>query len=124
MHVLELADRLELSSGQREETQSLMSQHKDRARALGAQLVSAERDLDGLFAQRTPTAVEVDAATRRIGMLQAELRAEHLKTHVAQTAILSAEQTRLYGTLRGYASGTTADTEHPSSGDQTRPKHH
>jgi len=102
LHVLELADRLGLSPEQRNATQRLMSEHKERARALGAGLVDAERELDGLFAQRAAASDAVDAATRRVGLLQAELRAEHLKTHLAQTALLSAEQVRQYSVLRGY----------------------
>lgn len=102
LHVLELADRLDLSAEQRSATQRLMSEHRERARTLGAGLVNAERDLDGLFAQRAAAPDAVDAATRRVALLQAELRAEHLKTHLAQTALLSSEQVRLYSELRGY----------------------
>ncbi|MDQ3187273.1 MAG: periplasmic heavy metal sensor [Pseudomonadota bacterium] len=117
MHVLELADRLALSAEQRVATQSLMTQHKARARMTGEQLVNAERDLDKLFAQRAADASAVDAATRRVGLLQADLRAEHLKTHVAQTALLSAEQVRMYSVLRGYTAGSAAEKTHsPSSG--------
>ena len=102
MHVLELADRLGLSAEQRTATQRLMHEHKQRARSLGAGLVNAERELDGLFVQRSATPDAVDAATRRVALLQAELRAEHLKTHLAQTALLTPEQVRRYSELRGY----------------------
>lgn len=105
MHVLELADRLSLSPEQRSATQRLMTEHKERARMLGTGLVNAERELDSLFAQRAAAPAAVDAATRRVGLLQAELRAEHLKTHLAQTALLGAEQVRLYSVLRGYGEG-------------------
>lgn len=117
MHVLEHTDRLALSAEQRAATQSLLTQHKARARTLGEQLVNAERDLDKLFAQRAADAGAVDAATRRVGLLQADLRAEHLKTHVAQTALLSAEQVRMYSVLRGYTAANPSETPHaPSSG--------
>ncbi len=105
MHVLELADRLALTADQRAATQSLMTQHKTRARTIGEQLVDAERDLDKLFAQRAADVVAVDAATRRVGLLQADLRAEHLKTHVAQTSLLNSDQIRMYSVLRGYTRG-------------------
>lgn len=117
MHVLELADRLALSAEQRAATQALMTQHKTRARSMGEQLVNAERDLDKLFAQRTADAGAVDTATRRVGLLQADLRAEHLKTHVAQTALMSADQVRMYSVLRGYTAGSAPEKTHaPSSG--------
>ena len=124
MHVLELADRLALNYEQRAATKSLMTQHKARARTLGEQLVDAERDLDKLFAQRAADAVGVDEATRRVGLLQADLRAEHLKTHVAQTALLSADQVRMYSVLRGYA-GTGASEKTPApEGRHHQPRSH
>src|SRR5918998_1082797 len=39
MHVLELADKLELTAEQREATERLMDAHKAEARAIGAKLV-------------------------------------------------------------------------------------
>lgn len=124
MHVLELADRLALDAEQRAATTSLMTQHKARARTLGEQLVDAERDLDKLFAQRAADAAAVDAATRRVGLLQANLRAEHLKTHVAQTALLSGDQVRMYSVLRGYTGAGTPETKNAPAGGQHHPRSH
>jgi Spy/CpxP family protein refolding chaperone len=107
-HVIELADQLALSSEQRQSSQRLMDQHKETARRIGAELISAERELDRLFAERRANAAAVSAATQRIGLLQAQLRSEHLNTHLMQTAVLNAEQIRRYNELRGYAS--TGDT--------------
>ena len=122
MHVLELADHLVLSTEQHAATQLLMTQHKARARTLGEQLVNAERDLDNLFAARTADADTVDEATRRVALLQAQVRAEHLKTHIAQTALLSDKQVQLYGALRGYTSDSTLNTTHPPSSDHAHPR--
>ncbi len=124
MHVLELADRLAINVEQRAATQSLMNEHKARARTLGEQLVAAERDLDTLFARRAAEAGAVDAATRRVGLLQADLRAEHLKTHVAQTALLSADQVRMYSVLRGYAGTGASENAHAPAGGQHQPRSH
>ena len=49
MHVLELADQLKLTAEQRAATQALMDAHKAQARALGAEVVAAERELEHLF---------------------------------------------------------------------------
>lgn len=106
LHVLELAGPLGLSEAQRAATETLMAEHKARARALGAELVDAERALDAVFARREATPDAVDAATQRVGRLHAELRSEHLKTHLAQTALLDERQVRQYARLRGYAAGT------------------
>ena len=66
--------------------------------------MEAERQLDNLFARREATATAVDKATTRVGELQALLRAEYLKTHLAQTELLTPHQTQRYASLRGYDS--------------------
>jgi hypothetical protein len=117
-HVLELARELQLDPGQLAATRDLLAAHKERARALGAELIEAERDLDQLFAGRHADASAIDVATQRVGMLQAQLRAEHLKTHLSQTRLLSAEQVRHYAALRGY------ETSAPPVPNETHPSHH
>jgi hypothetical protein len=115
-HVLELAERLHLSEGQLQATRGLMQAHRTRARALGERLVAAETDLDRLFATKAAAPGSVDAATERIALLQAQLRAEHLKTHLAQTRLLDAEQLRRYAELRGYATDGRSVPDHGHSG--------
>jgi Spy/CpxP family protein refolding chaperone len=102
MHVLELAQPLQLSAEQRDATEKLMAQHKAKARDLGAQLVDAERALDTAFATKQIDAKRISELTQRIGVLQATLRGEHLQTHLAQTALLNAQQITSYQSLRGY----------------------
>jgi Spy/CpxP family protein refolding chaperone len=101
-HVLEHADSLQLRPEQRRATQALMDTHKAEARALGAQAIEAERQLDLAFAQRTVTEAELARLTGRIGELQAQLRAAHLRTHLQQTALLTPRQVAHYQRLRGY----------------------
>lgn len=101
-HVLELADSLHLDASQIDATRQLMAAHKTRASQLGAELVASERSLDALFAEKRADPASIDRATRRVGALQARLRAEHLTTHLTQTALLSAEQVHRYNVLRGY----------------------
>jgi Heavy-metal resistance len=101
-HVLELSSQLQLETQQWAASENLMAEHKAKARMLGAQLVEAERALDLAFAQRQVNAPRIDELTQRIGLLQASLRAEHLQTHLAQTALLSPQQIASYQRLRGY----------------------
>lgn len=115
MHALELAEPLQLSGEQRAATQRLMAEHKARARQLGEALVDAETALDRLFAEHQATPARVSEATQRIAALQAQLRAEHLNTHLAQTALMSPAQARRYAELRGYAGAPTVP-EHPGHG--------
>jgi hypothetical protein len=111
MHTLELAQPLELNEQQKQDSEALLIRHKAEARALGAQLVQAERELDAAFAERRINTQTLAAHTRRIGELQAELRASHLKTHLEQTELLTSEQVIRYARLRGY----TASTAHFSA---------
>lgn len=101
-HVLELAAALQLDGAQHRATETLMSRHKDKARALGAQLVEAERALDGAFASQAIDTQRITVLTQAIGRLQAALRAEHLQTHLEQTALLNPQQITGYQKLRGY----------------------
>jgi Spy/CpxP family protein refolding chaperone len=102
MHVLDLARPLQLSAEQRQASEQLMAQHKATARTLGGQLVDAERTLDTAFAQKKIDAQRITELTQRIGQLQATLRAEHLHTHLQQTALLNPQQIERYQNLRGY----------------------
>jgi hypothetical protein len=112
-HTLELRERLGLSAGQIAASEALMTEHKRRARELGVALVDAERGLDALFAQRQADSARVDEAARAVGILQARLRAEHLNTHLAQTALLNNEQIHTYNRLRGYTpAGADAHPQH------------
>src|SRR6266576_3318683 len=55
-HVLELADKLELSADQRSHVQRLFDSMKAEAVPLGSRLIEQESDLDKQFANRTVTA--------------------------------------------------------------------
>lgn len=123
-HVLELAAPLRLDASQHEASSRLMAGHRARAREIGAALVTAEAELDRLFAQKHADIATVDRATERVGLLQARLRAEHLKTHLVQTALLSAEQVRLYAELRGYSPGSSeAPRNHAPHGTRDAHRH-
>lgn len=102
MHALELGDRLALSADQRERLTSLMHRHKAQARSMGERVVALERELDGLFAEARPTPAEVERLSVAIGEAQGRLRAEHLKTHLETTALLTPDQVEQYVKARGY----------------------
>ena len=108
MHVLEHAAALHLTADQRRATEALMAAHRADAQALGARLVEEERGLDAAFRERSITPEELAARTDRIGAVQAQLRAEHLRTHLRQTALLSQDQVARYAELRGYTGAGAA----------------
>ena len=101
-HVLELADRLQLSPEQRGKTQALFASMQAKAMSLGLALVDEERALDRLFAGKTATTEQVSASLARIGDLQARVRGAHLEAHLAQVLLLTPEQNAKYVELRGY----------------------
>jgi Spy/CpxP family protein refolding chaperone len=119
-HVLEHADALQLSSQQRLATEALMQRHKAEAKALGRLVVEAEQALDRAFATRSIDEALLARLTAEVGLQQARLRQEHLRTHLLQTALLDARQVREYGTLRGYAGGATT----PPAGHGAHRGHH
>lgn len=113
LHVLEHAEALALSAAQRERTKALFEAMKAEAVPLGERLIAEETALDRLFATRSAAPATLEAATRAIGATQAALRAAHLRYHLAMMEVLSPEQIRRYGELRGYAS---APAGHPGGG--------
>ena len=108
MHTLELADELGLSAAQRAATRALMDAHKAEARAIGAKLVEAEREIEALFRSGAVEEAKLGSAVRNAGMLQAEYRLSHLETHRRMRALLTDEQVRRYDHARGYAAGAPA----------------
>ena len=111
LHVLELAEPLQLSPDQHGRMQRLFDEMQAEARALGHRLIALETDLDQQFAGRTVTAASLAAATEAIGRTQAALRFAHLKAHLTTMEILGTDQVRRYQELRGYA-GPSAVPSH------------
>jgi hypothetical protein len=102
MHVLELADKLQLSAEQRSATLRLMDAHKAEARNIGARLIEAERRLEDLFRGGVATEKSLAEAVALAAVAQGEYRLAHLETHRRMRALLSDEQVARYDTLRGY----------------------
>ena len=103
LHVLEYAAALGLSREQRSRTEALIAAMKTEAVPLGERLIAEEAALDGQFRDRTATSGSLGAATEAIGATQAVLRAAHLRYHLLMLDVLTPDQVRRYGELRGYA---------------------
>lgn len=115
-HVLELAEELELDAAQRAATERVFAAMRDDARRLGAEIVAAERELDGEFRAGRADAGTVERLTGKIGRLEGKLRAVHLAAHVEMRRILSAEQVERYVELRGYGGGGHDPSRHHPGG--------
>ena len=95
-HILELADKLELSASQQDQVRQLFDAMKAESSAIGARLIEQEATLDRQFADRSITADALKDATATIGVTQAELRNTHLKYHLETAQILSPRQMQQY----------------------------
>jgi hypothetical protein len=104
MHVLELAERLKVTTEQRRTLERIAADMKARAQGLGAQVVVEEASLDKAFKGRIVDAKEVEEATARIASLQGQLRAVHLVAHLKTRDVLSDDQVAAYDSARGYKS--------------------
>ena len=101
-HVLELADKLELTPDQRRRIKAMFDAMKAEAVPLGSKLIEQEADLDKQFASRTVTPESLKASTAALAATQGELRETHLKYHLSTAEVLSPHQMMLYAELRGY----------------------
>ena len=104
-HVLELADALLLTDDQRAKAKELFEAMKTETVPMGERIIVDETALDRLFAERRVTREALEAVAARLAAAQGDLRAAHLRYHLAMTEQLSAEQIARYVELRGYSHG-------------------
>ncbi|MBT8078490.1 MAG: SgcJ/EcaC family oxidoreductase [Gammaproteobacteria bacterium] len=116
-HVLELAAELRLTREQLAETQALYDAMHSEAVALGEMLIGLEKDLDDDFGRGSIDAATLESALLESGVTKAKLRHVHLRTHLRQKELLSAEQVASYNRLRGYAGGAHHHDSHHSTAD-------
>jgi Spy/CpxP family protein refolding chaperone len=106
MHVLELAEELKLTAGQRGAVKTAFDRMKAKAKALGAAYVAAERAVDQAFTSGTADAGQVAARVAEANRLLGEVRLAHLAAHIEITPLLTPEQRARYAKLRGYTTHT------------------
>jgi len=116
LHVLQLADQLGLSDAQRAATDSLRATMRERAVSIGRQIIEAERILDRAFADGRIEPVTLRSQLDAIAILQGNLRAVHLETHLAQRSLLTPAQISRYDVLRGYNDNRTPQDSHRHGG--------
>lgn len=103
-HVLELADKLDLSADQRASVKAMFDSMKAEAVPLGSKLIEQEAALDKQFASRTITPESLKVLTAAVAETHGQLRETHLKYHLSTVAVLSPGQMQRYAELRGYGS--------------------
>lgn len=112
MHVLELADKLDLTPEERARTKALMDAHKEEARAIGAKRVGSERTIEMLFRSGKVDEATLAKSVHEAAALEGEYRLAHLETHRRMRALLSDEQVARYVRLRGYEGGGEHRRQH------------
>lgn len=103
MHVLEHAERLQLTSAQTHQMQTLVAAMKLETIGIGRDIIEAETALDALFARRQATPETLVLLVKTVADAQGRLRAAHLRYHLDTHAALSPAQIEHYARLRGYA---------------------
>jgi hypothetical protein len=111
-HLLELADKIDLSEAQRTNARGMFETMKAETIPIGERLIAQEAALDKLFADHAITPEKLSAATAEIGATQAELRAAHLKYHLTTVTMLEPSQIQLYSVLRGYNNEGSQEHHH------------
>ena len=102
-HTLAFADSVGLSPEQRTRVEAVERRMRERAIALGREIVDAEGELDRLFASGSADATSVEEGTLEIARLEAGLRAAHLIAHLETRDVLTEGQVTTYVRLRGYS---------------------
>jgi Spy/CpxP family protein refolding chaperone len=112
MHVLELAEELKLTPGQREAVKAAFDRMKAKTKALGEAYIKAEQVVDQAFTSGSADAAEVAARVAEANRLLGEVRLSHLLAHVEITPLLTPEQRARYAELRGYTVEKAAHGKH------------
>jgi hypothetical protein len=102
LHVLEHAAALDLTPEQKDQLTHQVETMRTAAVALGEQIIARESELDAHFRSGAADADTIDRITSEITALYGQLRAVHLRTHLATRASLTEVQLAKYQTLRGY----------------------
>jgi Spy/CpxP family protein refolding chaperone len=114
MHVLELADQLQLTAVQRTAVQASFDKMAARAKQAGASYVAAERALDDAFRSGKADAATIEARLADAEKARAEKRMAHIAAHLEITPLLSAGQRQRYAELRGYTGAGGTKSGHGS----------
>lgn len=102
LHVLELEQQLALSPAQRQAAADALAAMRAETTALGEALIAAELELDRLFSEDRASEAAIGAAAAKAAAAQGELRAAHLRRHLAMKVLLSPVQIANYQHARGY----------------------
>jgi hypothetical protein len=102
VHVLELAEALDLTTEQERITSDIYSAMEEKAKLLGGELVDLEEQLDQSFQNEEIDQGALNRITTEIADVEGRLRAVHLGAHLELKEVLRPDQVAAYDRLRGY----------------------
>lgn len=108
-HLLELGDKIGLSSEQVQQLQKLFSDMKAQAVALGNEYMAAEKALDDYFRSGSFSDRELRNKVDQAEQARANLRFLHLSYHHRTLEVVTPAQVQQYNELRGYSPKTIND---------------
>ena len=99
-HVLDIADKLQLTDVQKQSVQAIFTEMGTRAKELGARIIDAEEELNTAFVEGLVAETTVRENCEQIGRLRGRLRAVHINAHLKTKKVLTQKQIDLYKKLR------------------------
>lgn len=124
-HVLELAEKLDLTPAQRQRVEEIFGKMRAAAIETGKRYILAEAGVDEVFRASDATAETVADAVAEAARWRGRLRLVHLKPHLETAKLMSPEQRRRYDHLRGYSGGgANMNHDHHNHGGHRMPKGH
>lgn len=111
--ILDLAEKLRLSSRQVEQVADIVERIQDEAMRLGRLIVEREEMLNKMFEADTIDQAILDQHVKEIAALQGELRFVHLSANVETRSVMTARQLQRYIELRGSAKAKVQSPTQP-----------
>ena len=102
LHVLDLADQLDLSPGQQAQVQDVYDRYLADAVPAGERYLAAAQALEEGLRSRAMLEEELSALVAEASRLEGELVTIHLTAHLRTAGVLTPEQIAIYNQLRGY----------------------
>ena len=95
-HVLELKTELAITPEQEAKVLAIRKDVLERAKAIGREIVEAERELDAAFRSGRLSPADLSTRVQAIARLQGDLRNAHLQAHLQTKPLLTPAQVAQY----------------------------
>lgn len=122
-HVLDIAQELQLTDGQRMEIELIYQNMSNNAKSIGSAIIAIEQDMDEAFANKTITEENLIALLDKNANLYGQLRFVHLSAHLDTAQIMTTEQIQMYNEMRGYDGGNIDNSSVSNNDNRTHQQH-